>query len=482
MGNSKHIADDEEMIKPDWFRRFGIWCSGASTEALFQCPTEWNKFAINGYIILLTAVLSFISGSYFLSFVFPEQKTISILFGAVWAFLIFTLDRSIIVSIKKTDVFWQEFRQGSIRIVLAIFIGMVVATPIELRLFKNEIVAKVEENSNKRKEEVLQQDGTNLGMQLAPKRQRLVELEKIKAAYEKAEQDCIEEIEGRSRTGRIGHGPAWAEKDNVRIQKKQEWEKSQPEYYSLQEEIRRLINNQNRAENVLLEKENIDGVEARVKALYQLSGLHWFVTFLFILIECLPVITKLMNKRGPYDETLERIEYEKLIEQKEIISRKNSEINELLKQAEEAAKLTAEIKSEIVKDKLDTELRTNKVILDDLAKKQEELALMALNEWFSAEKARVASTYVKIKPVLENIRWKAINLADETYYLFNSDRTLEYTESGTSTTGKWEYTITGKEISIELPDIGIKEIYALKNFTSNNVDLEGSTTIKLSKV
>jgi hypothetical protein len=112
------------------------------------------------------------------------------------------------------------------------------------------------------------------------------------------------------------------------------------------------------------------------------------ITLLFLTIELAPILTKLITKRGPYDETLERIEYEKMIEQKEIISHKNTEINALLEQAEEAAKLKAETKFKIEKDKLNAELKTNKAILDDLVKKQEYLALMALEKWFEAEKAK----------------------------------------------------------------------------------------------
>ncbi|GHU13233.1 hypothetical protein FACS189441_0290 [Betaproteobacteria bacterium] len=74
-----------------------------------------------------------------------------------------------------------------------------------------------------------------------------------------------------------------------------------------------------------------------------------------------------------------------MVEQKEIISRKNSEINALLIQAEEAAKLNAEVRMKADKDKLDVELQGNKAILDDIAKKQQELAKMAIAKWYKEE-------------------------------------------------------------------------------------------------
>jgi hypothetical protein len=479
---SKEKVEFEEIKGPDRFRRFGIWCSGASTEALSQCPTAWNQFAINGYVILMTAALSFVSGSYFLSFVFPEQDwIIPVIFGAMWAFLIFTLDRSIIVSIKKTDIFWQEFRQGSIRIVLAIFIGIVIATPIELKLFENEIVAKVEENRKKWEENIIEQNNANLEKQLEPKRKGLAELEKIKKEYDDANRERILEAEGKSGTGRVGKGPVYNEKNDRYIEIKTRWDNVQQEYNSLQAEIGRLTNQQTSSSNSS-EETNIDGVEARVKALYQLSGLHWFVTLLFIIIECLPVITKLMSKRGTYDETLERIEYETMIEQKEIISRKNFEINELLVKAEEAAKLRGEIFIRVQKIKLDAELKNNETIVNKIAECQQELALEAIEKWKEAEKARVSATYVKTKPILENIRWQAANLTDDVFFFFNVSGKLEYTESGIIEKGIWKYTKPEKEIEIALSKT--KEIYVLKNFTADSVDLENSGTIvfKLKRV
>ncbi|GHT32264.1 hypothetical protein FACS189434_03620 [Bacteroidia bacterium] len=204
----------------------------------------------------------------------------------------------------------------------------------------------------------------------------------------------IGEAEGTSGTGRIGKGPVYAEKQERYLETKKNWENVQSEYNSLQTKIGQLSINPTQSNSTTSEEENIDGVEARVKALYQLSGLHWFITLLFILIECLPVITKLMNKRGSYDETLERIEYEKMIEQKEIISRKNSEINELLRQSEDAAKLNAEVKMKAEKYKLDAELQGNKAILDDIAKKQQELAKIAIDKWYKEEKDKLKTSPV----------------------------------------------------------------------------------------
>ena len=130
---------------------FFISCSGADKGILKDCPTEKTKFVGIGATIFLTAVLACVSGSYFLTFVFSNKITGEIDlewyyllgFGLLWGLLIFNLDRSIIVSIKKTGVWKEELNQAWLRIVLAVFIGVVIATPLELKLFEDEVNAKV---------------------------------------------------------------------------------------------------------------------------------------------------------------------------------------------------------------------------------------------------------------------------------------------------------------------------------------------------
>jgi len=83
-----------------------------------------------------------------------------------------------------------------------------------------------------------------------------------------------------------------------------------------------------------------------------------------------------------------------MIAQKEIISRKNSEINELLQRAEDAARLSGDVMLQKQRDKLETELRNNKIILDKIAEYQQELALLAIEKWREEELAKINSNNV----------------------------------------------------------------------------------------
>jgi len=122
------------------------------------------------------------------------------------------------------------------------------------------------------------------------------------------------------------------------------------------------------------------------------STMWWtslMITLLFLTIELAPILTKLITRRGAYDEMLDRVEYENMVEQQSIISQINSEINEHLRRAEEAATLSGDVMIEKQKNKLDTELKVNDTILKKIAEYQQELALLAIEKWYQENKTKI---------------------------------------------------------------------------------------------
>jgi len=492
---------------------FFISCSGADKGILKDCPTEKTKFVGIGATIFLTAVLASVSGSYFLTFVFSNKITGKIDlewyyllgFGLLWGLLIFNLDRSIIVSIKKSGIWKDELNQAWLRIVLAIFIGLVIATPLELKLFEDEINAKVEENL---KGQLTKNRVTNSSIyanDLKIAEQDLIKLEKETKDKEIRRNALYEsfktEAEGTGGSLKIGKGPVYKEK-------KFEFDKIDALY---NQSLKQLNNKRTNRDTIIAkinaiglsdEKviNNINGPEAKIKALYQLSGVHWFITLLFILLETLPVISKLMTKRGPYDQILDRIEHEHFLQQQKIISDKNDEINNILEEIRELNKLKGEVRMKTEKAKLEAELKANEVLLDNIVSKQVELAKIAVDNWYKDEKEKLfdnkAQHYATIKqqaqlPNLqvakfEDVRWKAMNLADEVFYIFKngkaSNNELVYEENGTSQIGTWQYLTPNKVIKINLPNIS--ETYIIEDLSFNSVKLKTNSNdyIELKKV
>ncbi|MEM8565589.1 MAG: DUF4407 domain-containing protein [Bacteroidota bacterium] len=132
--------------------KFLIYCCGAKHDVLDQCPSQIPTYASIGATILFTAILASISGGYALYHIFSESEfrlIFSIIFGILWGLTIFNLDRLIVLSIRKKEGgnVRKEMLQASPRIVLAIFIALVIAKPLEVRIFSESIEQQLRADS-----------------------------------------------------------------------------------------------------------------------------------------------------------------------------------------------------------------------------------------------------------------------------------------------------------------------------------------------
>ncbi|MBK8807210.1 MAG: DUF4407 domain-containing protein [Bacteroidales bacterium] len=88
-------------------------------------------------------------------------------------------------------------------------------------------------------------------------------------------------------------------------------------------ESRTKADEETRTANVTSERAFTNNFITQIEALGDLTGndktMWWtsfMITLLFLTIEIAPILTKLITKRGPYDEILDRVEYETMVEQK----------------------------------------------------------------------------------------------------------------------------------------------------------------------
>src|SRR5688572_7132455 len=92
----------EKSKRPYSRLQYCLWLiAGSEISALKKCPNEYNRHANIGLMILITSlfagITSFVAGK-----TFAKESTWGVLgFSFVWAFLIFSLDRSMVNSIKK---------------------------------------------------------------------------------------------------------------------------------------------------------------------------------------------------------------------------------------------------------------------------------------------------------------------------------------------------------------------------------------------
>ena len=166
--------------------RFLCFCAGASLKVLKECPIEINKYIGIGATVLFTGVLAALSGSYALYSVFygtTGAPFLAVFFGIFWGLLIFNLDRYIVSSLKKNGSKWKEFATAFPRLLVAVVISMVIAKPLEVRIFKDRVERQIHENKlkklvddKKKINEIYEQDKLNEA--LITKNSELARIEK----------------------------------------------------------------------------------------------------------------------------------------------------------------------------------------------------------------------------------------------------------------------------------------------------------------
>jgi len=373
---------------PGGFTKFLWWCSGANADILRDSPqSEHNKYQGIGATVFFTGVLAALSGAYALYSVFNNLYA-AMAFGILWGLVIFNLDRFIVSTIRKEDNFWNEFKLALPRIVLAIILAIVIAKPLELKIFEKEIAQKIQEQQ----QEFAMQSQKKIQTQFNPIADSLRieidyyknEIAKVAAARDTLYQAFIGEAEGTSGTHKLGKGPVFKEK-------KIQYDKIEQEFKSVQEKYQPLIDE--REKQILAIKSqrdtayaksvpvisNYDGLMAKLDAENKLPQLPvFFITLLFICIETAPVMAKLLSKKGPYDEKLRNIEHEIELNTIANINQRNHDLNK---------KLT--LYTNIDKAKVEQEIKQNEDALKIIANAHLQLTQDYVDDWLEEERAKL---------------------------------------------------------------------------------------------
>jgi len=298
--------------------KFLLWSSGANHRILAQeeCLTERYKYSAIGTTVLLTSTVACFSGGYALFTVFYSLP-VSIIGGGFWGFTMFNLDRFFILSSKRKNNSSQLpfYTATSLRLLIAILLSFVVAKPLELKLFENEI------NRELREEKVVENEKVEL-IKLKQNLQQLKqEEEKKRTDWLEADKIANQEAEGITGTGIKGKGNLYEEKKELADILKQQFQQTNNNVIQQQQAIDR----HQKEINIKL-KETFDQGEIklgsfldRLVALKKLSekdetirNINLFITVLFIIIETSPMLVKILSGKGSYDILLEQQETQEI--------------------------------------------------------------------------------------------------------------------------------------------------------------------------
>lgn len=318
-------------------QKFLVICSGSSTELLKKTPTDVNKHAGIGGVILFTGVLAALSSGYALYTIFDSLYA-AIGFGLLWGLMIFNLDRYIVTSMKKQGNWFRQFFIALPRIAVAILLGIVISKPLELKIFEKEINKQLNVIVNRNKAELqksIDARYVDLAKPVDEERKKIfAQIESLRNEYNLASAELEKEVVGtqtETTTGREGYGPNAKRKAELKQQKLEELqaysEQMKPRLDELNKEVDGLIKlKEKELEDAKPTEENYNGFAARMQALDELGANNpilgtaaIFIALVFISLETAPVLVKLIAPKGPYDFLLEKHEHSFKIFSKESI-------------------------------------------------------------------------------------------------------------------------------------------------------------------
>lgn len=342
---------------------FFIFCSGVHRGLFDQCPSERSKYAGLGAAVFFTGLFAFLSASFAFFTVF-DSYIVALGLGALWGLMIFNLDRYIVSSMRKEGSAGREILSALPRVIIAVVISVVIAKPLELRIFQKEIepelvimeqqaFASQEEEVRRRyqgRETALQNEITILENAIRDKEQIRDEL--LRVAREEADGT------GGSRVKNLGP---------IYQLKKQDAEKAEAEARAVRNhnsgaiaELQRHIQmndslRQAELHNLPFTKRN--GLAARMEALARVKAssnpiwmASFFIMLLLIVLETVPVLVKLISPRGPYDNLLKAEEFRFAVQETEQLAKTSADARKT------ARDLTTEEEA-FVRQRLDDALR-----------------------------------------------------------------------------------------------------------------------------
>ena len=325
-----------------------LWnAAGVDEQLIEKCPhSDRVKWQGIGGVVLATAALAFVSSSYALYTVFcpklgdalsPDQQQIhwptagaSVAVGLVWSLILYNLDRFVVSSTGHGDgtekVTWSEFWGALPRLLMAVFIGITLSAPLEIRIMKKEIDAELTKQQTKYRDELnatVEPDYNARKTELKARAQatqtrldeRVAYFESRRQEIQKQRQALQDEADGKIGGRAAGEGPAFHTKDaNLRVMLV-DLEQDKAKFAAKEEkDLEASISADKQAIKDLDESfverkrsneaqsRSYDGLVRRIKIGHDISlPVSVMLTFLLMTVEVAPIFFKMMLIKGSYD-------------------------------------------------------------------------------------------------------------------------------------------------------------------------------------
>lgn len=341
-----HEPKNQEKYRVGWFKKAMWWCAGADRDLLTMCPGDHSKYVGIGTVILFTALMACFSSFIAMQLVFDPIpiKGVScpiwaIIFALFWGSMIFCLDRFItntMYSDGKVSISRKEFFSGLPRITIAIFLGIVISAPLELKIFEKEISIHIEENRKNTLDRQIKEDFVYATTSAEKERIKLsltAETDKLNNIHfgDSVAYDEVVSRRGQARidkiTGDTLEGSMIPEKTGRKLNRVE----TQSEYQTRRDNQQSVVNTlKGQYDSISIQLESLNksltgeykvkidpGLSEKLGSLHKIPSQTavWLIMILFILIDISPVLYKMMLADGKYDNYLHQ---EKLLAQDKI--------------------------------------------------------------------------------------------------------------------------------------------------------------------
>jgi hypothetical protein len=334
------------------------WLGGARLDVLADAPGDRARFVAMGGVILSTAFLSAVSATFALVMAVGAPLAVAIIVGVLWGVIILNLDRLLIIGMAKQKGVWRNIALAIPRVALALIIGTVISTPLTLQIFQAEINSEIQVMQAEDKAAFEERMATDPRFEIIPTLEERIasnqaivdqglqtdlasdpnyaaavaETASAQAAYDAAQAAYLAEIDGTGGTGIRGDGAVTqsklvaAEQALARLEAAQAAQEaaeaaattnleasaeSRLEAATTQLEADQTAlataEDQRATEQAAYESavDNSAGLLSRLEALFRLGETnallnvaHIMIAMLFICIELLPVIVKVLGNLG----------------------------------------------------------------------------------------------------------------------------------------------------------------------------------------
>lgn len=301
---------------------FLLWCAGAvELNFLEDLATERTRYISLALAMLAPMSVGF-AGMCNASFAIAANWPLSVTSGALWAVIVFVIDRALLVSFRHplsppgvsfgrvAKTFAGYLSLFATRAAIAILVGVIISHSILILIFHSEEVGRLSDEAVERMKII---DASYDAKFSAIRDQDKVQAQSLKELEEErrtTEQDRNRETAGKGLSGRYGAGPARQDLNDTLHHLEDEIRSARTVYQAQQQDNKRKLaqlTNERDEERSLAQKNQAHGYMARAKALEALvSGsaeLRWARRTLFaffVMLELVPLIIKAILVNGPY--------------------------------------------------------------------------------------------------------------------------------------------------------------------------------------